>query len=74
MVDADDVLSQAIDGDLNALAELLQRHGPNIRLHIRTKIPERWWSLIGEDDVLQETYAEAFLDVRTFQPQPEASF
>jgi RNA polymerase sigma-70 factor (ECF subfamily) len=68
------LLSRASGGDDAALTELLNRSGAAIRRKLQGKIARRWQSLVSEDDVLQETYAEAFLDIAKFNPQEDGSF
>jgi len=65
---------QAIRGDEEALSELLTRHGPWIRTRLAGKIPAHFQSILSEDDVLQVTYLDAFLDIVRFQPQGPGSF
>lgn len=57
---------RAVEGDPTALSRLLKRYGPAVRHSIRGKIPRRFRSLLCEDDVMQESYAEAFLSIRRF--------
>lgn len=69
-----ELLGQAADGDQDALVELLQRHGPDLRHRLAGKIPDRWQSLLTADDVMQQTYTDAFLDIGRFRPQGPDSF
>ena len=62
----------AIAGDAEALARLLQRHGPLVRRSIRGEIPPQLRSVLSEDDVMQESYAEAFLSI--YQLSSEGPF
>ena len=67
MADSDgERLGQAIQGDERALTELLEKHGPAIRRRLAGAIPKRWQSLLSEDDVLQQTYVDAFRDIGRF--------
>ncbi len=70
----DDLLSRATQGDHDALVDLLEKHGASIRNGLSRKIPRRWRSLISEDDVMQQTFTDAFLDISQFVPQGEGSF
>jgi RNA polymerase sigma-70 factor (ECF subfamily) len=65
-------LARAIEGDLDALTRLLEQYGSVVRQSIRDKIPRQLRSILSEDDVMQETYAEAYLSVR--QLNAEAAF
>jgi len=56
-----DLLNQASRGEKDALVELLRTHGPAVHRRIAGRIPRRWRSLVSADDVMQQTYADAFL-------------
>ena len=62
----DELLSKAIAGDERALTALLAAHGPAVRRRLTGAIPKRWQSLLSEDDVLQQTYVDAFRDIGRF--------
>ncbi len=64
----------AIGGDEDALVELLRRHGDAARRAVSGKIAARWQSVLSEDDVVQQTYADAFLAMHRFRPSGENSF
>jgi len=66
------LLSRAVAGDADALATLLERHGPQVRRELR--IGRKWQSVLSVDDVMQVTYLEAFLRIKNFTPQGEGSF
>jgi len=70
----DDLIRQARGGDRPALVELLERHGLTVRRQLEGKIDPRWRSLLSEDDVMQETYADVLLGIRGFRPEGEGSF
>jgi len=70
----DDFVARAIQGDLDALRSLLQRHGPSLRPVLAREIPKRWQALLSADDVLQQTYADAVVAITTLQSTREASF
>ena len=69
-----DLSNRAVAGDRDALAKLLARHGPAIRQGLADRIPARWQSLLSVDDVVQQTYIDAFLDVERFVPRGEGAF
>lgn len=69
-----DLLSQAASGDEQALTRLLQEHGPIVRQRLAPRIPHRWQSVLSVDDVMQQTYTDAFLDMDRFTPTGEGSF
>ena len=67
------LVNRARAGDRGALGDLLQQHGPKIRRTLRGAIPKRWQALLSIDDVLQQTYLDAFLDIGDFAgSRPEA--
>lgn len=68
-----DLIDQARSGNRRALGDLLQKHGPSIRRKLRGAVPQRWQALLSIDDVLQQTYTDAFLDIGDFSgSRPEA--
>jgi RNA polymerase sigma-70 factor (subfamily 1) len=71
---ANDLLTRAIEGDADALALLLERHGQAVRRALKGKISARWQSALSEDDVMQQTYADAFQDIGSFVPHGDGSF
>lgn len=68
------LLQSAIEGDREALAALLERHGPSLRDKLTQSFPQRWRSVLSEDDVLQQTYVDAVRDIHRFVRPDEASF
>lgn len=70
----DDLLPQAVAGDREALAELLKRHAPLLRRNAALSIPRRWQALLSIDDLLQQTFTDATLDIKRFVPRADASF
>ncbi len=71
---AGDDLARAVRGDRQALVSLFTRNGPLVRRRLAGCIPMQWQSVLSEDDVMQETYIDAFLDVYQFQARGEGSF
>ena len=69
-----DLLGQAAGGNGQALAELLEEHTPSVRRQLMGRIPRRWQALLSVEDVLQQTYTDAFLSIDRFDPEGEASF
>ncbi len=72
--DASETLAAAIAGDDNALAALLAEFGPQVRARLAPSIPARWQSVLEVDDVLQTSYLEAFLRIRTLTDLGPAAF
>lgn len=73
-MDDESLLAAAVGGDADALTTLLGRFGGEVRAVITGAIGQQWRSVIDEDDVMQVTYVEAFLQIRHFQPNGIASF
>lgn len=73
-LDDESLLSSAVAGDAEALTSLLGRYGGEARAAISGAIGQQWRSVIDEDDVMQVTYVEAFLQIKRFQPNGIASF
>ncbi|TWT44673.1 ECF RNA polymerase sigma-E factor [Phycisphaerae bacterium RAS1] len=67
-------LDKAVAGDPAALSELLARYGPQIGGEIRSQIGSVWQGSIDADDVMQVTYVEAFLQIRSLAARDEAAF
>jgi RNA polymerase sigma-70 factor, ECF subfamily len=67
-------LHRAVQGDKDALAALLKQYGPAARKAIAGRIPARWRSVLSEDDVLQQTYADAVRAIRQFTSTEERAF
>jgi RNA polymerase sigma-70 factor (ECF subfamily) len=68
------LVAQAVQGDRDALAALLEQHAPALRRNSSLAMPRRWQSLLSIDDVLQQTFTDAVFAVRRFVPRPGASF
>jgi RNA polymerase sigma-70 factor (ECF subfamily) len=60
--------------DRQTLPQLLERHGPVVRQRLAAQIPRCWQSVLSVDDVMQQTYTDAFLDIDRFVPHGEDSF
>jgi len=73
-VNEDNLEVRAIRGDADALAELLEQVGPEVRREISGRIPPRHRSVISEDDVMQQTYADAFRSIGRFTPLGAGAF
>ena len=69
-----ELLGKAVGGDEQALTALLEEHAPELRRRLAGGIPKRWRALLSEDDVLQQTYVDAFRDIRRFVGDQESAF
>ena len=75
MVDKDcSLIHRAISGDADALSALLKEHAPTVRASIAGQIPTRWQSVLSVDDVMQQSFADAFLDVGQFDLDEDGDF
>jgi len=70
----DELIHRARQGARPALVQLLERHGPAVRRQLEGKVDPRWRSVLSEDDILQETYADALLGMHAFQPDGAEAF
>ncbi len=68
------LLQEAIAGDRDALQTLIERHHDALARSVRGRIPTKWQSVLEVNDVLQEAYVDAFLDIRRFVPRGDGSF
>jgi RNA polymerase sigma-70 factor (ECF subfamily) len=73
--ESEELLAQrAAAADESALAELLRRHGPQVRAQVETEIAAKWRSVLDAEDVMQVTYLEAFLTINRFRHRGAGSF
>ncbi len=70
----DDLVHRAVQGDKKALGSLLKQHGPAARGVIAGRIPARWQSVLSEDDVMQQTYADAVRGIASLSRLRDQSF
>ena len=70
----DDLPMKAVNGDRRALEELLNIHGRTVRQCLKGLIPPQWQAVLSEDDVMQETYADAAEHIAQFDSQHQSSF
>jgi RNA polymerase sigma-70 factor (ECF subfamily) len=70
----DQLLATALSGDTKALADVLMRDGPIARAALREAIPTKWQSILAMDDVMQQTYAEAVVNIHRFEYRGQGSF
>ena len=70
----DSLLAQACGGSREALGRLLEEHAAPLRTHLAGRIPLRWQALLSPDDVLQQTFTDAFLCIDQLVSRAEPSF
>lgn len=68
------LLQQAVEGNAVSLSALLKRHAGSARRAVAGRIPRRWRSVLSEDDVLQQTFADAARDIRGFVGETDRAF
>jgi len=68
------LLSRVAEGDVDALRDLLERHGETVWNAIDGDIASHWRSMIDADDVMQVTYMEAFLQMQNLRAASAQSF
>lgn len=68
------LIEHSVTGDADALAELLVVMDGRLRARLVGQIGRRYRSAFGIDDVLQVTYTEAFLRIRSFRPSGDGAF
>ena len=66
-VGCEETLVRAIAGDPDEAEKLFRSYWPQLRQMIAGRIPHTIQALVEADDVLQETYAEAFLNIQACQ-------
>jgi len=69
-----DLLVRAQGGDHAAIGDLFERHGPDVRRSLANAIPKKFAALISIDDVMQQTYMDAFLDLAKFHARDSSAF
>lgn len=70
-LDVNGLLAAAREGDREAVAELLRRESSVLRAFVEGEIGVRWRAYLTTDDVLQETYLDAFKSIHRFVPEGE---
>jgi RNA polymerase sigma-70 factor (ECF subfamily) len=70
----DPLLATALSGDSKALADVLMRDGPIARAALRDAIAAKWQSILSMDDVMQQAYAEAVINIHRFEFRGQGSF
>jgi RNA polymerase sigma-70 factor (ECF subfamily) len=73
MITSEDTLvARAVNGDADALGELLYQHGPAVEQKLR--VGRAWRAVLDPADVMQITYLEAFLGIERFDPARSGAF
>ncbi len=69
-----DLIARAVAGEEPALERLLLAHADRLRAHIGRKLPAALRSVVAEDDIIQETFIDAFRRIGLFQPHGDSAF
>lgn len=69
---ADTLIQKAVAGDTEALTVLLRMHGPAVESAL--VIERTWQGVLEPADVMQVTYLEAFIRIKSFDPAGDATF
>jgi RNA polymerase sigma-70 factor (ECF subfamily) len=68
------LLAMAVKGDEGALTELMEGVGVQLHAELQARIGAPYRGLVGADDILQVTFLEAFLRIRSFVPSGPGAF
>ena len=68
------MVSDAVAGDRQALEGLLLTYHDRLETRVKRKLPAQFRGLLMAEDVLQETYVEAFRRIATFLPEGRDAF
>jgi len=69
-----ELIARAVAGDEDALVELLLAHHDRLAQHISQKLPVAMQAVIDADDVLQQTYIDAFVAIGRLELRSEKAF
>jgi RNA polymerase sigma factor (sigma-70 family) len=72
--DMDALLARACSGDDAALEQAMVLTTPLLRTHIEHEIQARWKGYLTIEDILQETYLDAYASFSRFTPDGENAF
>lgn len=70
----EELLREAKAGQPLALKRLLLAHGGPLRTRIAKGVPPRFRSVLAPEDILQETFADAFRTIEGFEPVGKDAF
>lgn len=68
------LVKRAAAGDQEALERLLFAYYDRVRALLERKLPVSFQGIISEEDIVQQTFMQAFLDIPTFEPRGSHSF
>jgi RNA polymerase sigma-70 factor (ECF subfamily) len=67
-------IAQAVAGSRPAVERLLLDHYTMLVQHLTPLLPASLQSVVSIEDILQETFSQAFRDIRAFTPSTDKSF
>ena len=68
------LLNRLAQGDRTALEHLLFDYHDRLLHHIREKLPSSLQTIVGAEDILQQTYVAAFRGLGQFEPRSDRAF
>lgn len=75
MASSADGLSQRLGAPASpGLETLLEQHGPEVRQRLAGRVPDRFRAVLTVDDVMQQTYTDAFLEMESFSADGSGDF
>lgn len=74
MIECEDFLAGAMSGDLEATEQLLRWCAPPLREIVAAQIPAAMRPLVDAEDILQETFAEAFHEISRCRAETGPAF
>ena len=69
-----ELIARAVSGDRLAMGELLLAHSPRLSGHLAPKLPTSVQGTLSVDDVLQQTFIQAFRGIGRLQEPTPRSF
>ena len=72
--DEQELIAKATSGDQLTLERLLLIHYAGLSRQVAKKLPRSLQGVVSVEDVLQETFIQAFRDIGNFRPLAEGSF
>lgn len=64
----DALIADAVDENQDALSQLLAPGSLDVHTSLRGKIDLRWRSVLSDDDIIHESFVDAFLSIHSFRP------
>jgi len=69
-----ELLARAVTGDEAALCLLLEQVGVQLHAELESRLGAKYRSTVDASDIVQATFLEAFLRIRSFVPREPGSF